>query len=80
VPFLAHWQYVSMKHKRLQKFPLRLSPAMHEQVQTAAKAEGISLNRYISLALAEQIARIESTENRAARRAPTQVFQVPGPE
>jgi hypothetical protein len=45
--------------KRHQSFPLRLSPSTRLQVNEIAKREGISLNHFISLAVAEKISRLE---------------------
>jgi hypothetical protein len=48
--------------KRRQSFSLRLSPQAREQAIQLAKREGISLNHFISLALAEKISRAEQEE------------------
>ena len=45
--------------KRHQTFPLRLSPSSRQQASEIAKEEGISLNHFISLAVAEKISRLE---------------------
>jgi hypothetical protein len=45
--------------KRHQSFPLRLSPSTRAQVNEFAKRDGISLNHFISLAVAEKISRLE---------------------
>lgn len=45
--------------KRRQSFSLRLSPQAREQAFDHARREGISLNHFISLALAEKISRME---------------------
>jgi len=44
---------------RRQMFPLRLSPTMRHQANELAHREGISLNQFISLAIAEKISRME---------------------
>lgn len=44
---------------RRQTFPLRLSPSMRHQVNDLAHREGISLNHFVSLAIAEKISRME---------------------
>lgn len=44
---------------RRQMFPLRLSPTMRSQANELAHREGISLNHFISLAVAEKISRME---------------------
>jgi len=48
-------------YKRHQSFPLRLSPSMRQQASDLAHAEGISLNHFISLAIAEKISRMDQT-------------------
>ena len=45
--------------KRHQSFPLRLSPSTRQQANEYAKQEGISLNHFISLAVAEKVSRLE---------------------
>ena len=42
-------------------FPLRLSPTMRSQIDVFASSEGISVNQFISLAIAEKLARMEQT-------------------
>jgi len=44
---------------RRQMFPLRLSPTMRHQANELAHREGISLNQFVSLAIAEKISRME---------------------
>ena len=45
--------------KRSQSFPLRLSPTVREKAKEIAREEGISLNHFVCLALAEKLSRIE---------------------
>lgn len=45
--------------KGLNSFPLRMTPTMRHQVDYLAKREGISLNQFISLAVAEKVTRME---------------------
>lgn len=40
-------------------FPLRLPPTMRRQIDHLAKREGVSLNQFISLAVAEKVTRME---------------------
>jgi hypothetical protein len=40
-------------------FPLRLSPSLRAQASSLAEREGISLNHFISLAIAEKVIRME---------------------
>jgi hypothetical protein len=62
-------------YKRHQSFPLRLSPSMRQQASDLAHAEGISLNHFVSLAIAEKISRMDQTalikEQTAANKAGT---------
>lgn len=45
--------------KRALSFPLRLCPSTRLQATKLAQADGISLNHFISLAVAEKITRLE---------------------
>lgn len=54
-------------------FPLRLAKSLREMAGTLARRDGVSLNHFISLAVAEKIRRIEYeevTENARARQSP----------
>jgi hypothetical protein len=48
-----------MEQKRVLSFPLRLCPSVRHQATDLARQEGISLNHFISLAVAEKISRME---------------------
>jgi hypothetical protein len=48
-----------MTLERNKSFPLRLPRTMRQQVEKLAEDEGISINQFISLALAERITRLE---------------------
>jgi predicted DNA-binding protein len=50
---------MSDEYFRRQTFPLRLSPSMRHQANDLAHREGISLNHFVSLAIAEKISRME---------------------
>lgn len=50
-----------MEPRKIRAFLLRLSPSVREDAEAFAREEGISLNQFISLALAERIARMESS-------------------
>jgi hypothetical protein len=43
----------------LSQFPLRLAKSLRESAKALAEREGVSLNHFISLAVAEKISRIE---------------------
>jgi hypothetical protein len=47
------------QEKRHYSFPLRLSPSIRQQAEELAHTEGISLNHFISLAVAEKNVRME---------------------
>ena len=46
--------------KRYQSFPLRISPSLRQQASDFATSEGISLNHFISMAVAEKISRMDA--------------------
>jgi hypothetical protein len=48
-----------MNTQNSKSYPLRLSTSMREQVTELARLDGISMNHFISLALAEKISRLE---------------------
>ena len=48
-------------HKRHLTFPLRLPLSMRDAAGEIAHKDGISLNHFISLAVAEKISRLEQT-------------------
>jgi predicted HicB family RNase H-like nuclease len=51
---------MSQEYKRRhQSFPLRPCPSILQQANDLAHNEGISLNHFISLAIAEKISRME---------------------
>ena len=56
---------VNQEYKRHQSFPLRLSPSIRQQATELARDEGISLNHFISLAIAEKLSRMEQASLRA---------------
>jgi hypothetical protein len=45
--------------KRYKTFPLRLPPSLRKQSVEFAEVEGLSLNHFISMAVAEKISRME---------------------
>jgi hypothetical protein len=60
------------EYKRHQSFPLRLSPTTRAQANDLAHAEGISLNHFISIAVAEKIGRMEQAALRTEQLRPKQ--------
>lgn len=65
---------MSQEYKRHQSFPLRLSPSIRQQANDLAHAEGISLNHFISLAVAEKLVRMERV---STVREPSKVKETP---
>jgi hypothetical protein len=55
--------------KRTPTFPLRLPPGIRSRVERLADSEGISLNQFIALTLAEKIGASAEREFFAERRA-----------
>jgi HicB family len=47
--------------RQISSFPLRIPPTMKHQATEIADREGLSLNHFISLAIAEKIIRLETT-------------------
>jgi hypothetical protein len=50
---------MTMQKKGPNSFPLRMTPTMRRQIDHLAKREGVSLNQFISLAVAEKVMRME---------------------
>jgi hypothetical protein len=63
---------MAQEYKRYQSFPLRLSPSTRQQANDIAHNEGISLNHFISLAVAEKIGRMEQASLRSEQPRPKQ--------
>ncbi len=58
---------------------LRIPRTLHEQVKALAKDEGISLNQYVMLTLAEKVATVQTIdylEQRAARGSREQLLAI----
>ena len=47
----------------MQSFPLRLPLSIKQQATDTARSEGLSLNHFIALAIAEKLTRMELTLN-----------------
>ncbi|AFL90107.1 HicB family protein [Terriglobus roseus DSM 18391] len=66
-----------MDQKRALSFPLRLCPSIRQQATEIANQEGISLNHFISLAVAEKLSRLEHDswirQNDAKAPSPTAI-------
>ncbi|WP_390890454.1 toxin-antitoxin system HicB family antitoxin [Tunturiibacter lichenicola] len=55
---------MTQEYKRHQSFPLRICPSIRAQASDLAHLDGISLNHFISLAIAEKIVRMERTNTK----------------
>jgi HicB family len=53
-------------------FPLRLPASLKEQVEALAKRDGVSLNHFIAIAVAEKVSRMTFL-NKTSRPHPTAV-------
>ena len=70
-----------METKRMLSFPLRLCPSTRQQATKLAQNDGISLNHFISLAVAEKISRLEheSWLQQQSKAAPSNGLIRPSP-
>jgi|GEM_PF-5336962 len=55
---------MSTEKKSTKSFPLRLSVTMRRQLEYLAKQDGISINQFICLAMAEKITRLDQDMQR----------------
>lgn len=53
------------------KFPLRLMPTVRKGAERFSQLEGVSLNQFINVAIAEKLAHLEHDEWLARRAKPT---------
>jgi hypothetical protein len=53
------------------KFPLRLMPSVRRTAEVFSEKEGVSLNQFINVAVAEKLAHLEHEEWVRNRRKPT---------
>lgn len=53
-------------------FPLRLPHSMRKQANDLAHSEGLSLNQFISLAVAEKITRLEQSDRFERKNHPAE--------
>ena len=59
------------KPKGNPKFPLRLMPSVRRTAEAFSEKEGVSLNQFINLAVAEKLAHLEHDEWVVGRKMPT---------
>jgi hypothetical protein len=53
------------------KFPLRLMPSVRRTAEVFSEKEGVSLNQFINVAVAEKLAHLEHEEWTRNRKQPT---------
>jgi hypothetical protein len=58
---------VSQKKVAINKFPLRLMPSVRRVAENFSQKEGVSLNQFINLAVAEKLAHLQHDEWLASR-------------
>lgn len=56
------------------KFPLRLMPSVRKVAERLSQQEGVSLNQFINVAVAERVAYLQHEEWVARRAHPTQAL------
>jgi len=62
---------VNQRKKTISKFPLRLMPSVRKVAEKFSEKEGVSLNQFINVAVAEKLALLEHEEWVASRPKPT---------
>jgi hypothetical protein len=62
---------VNEKKSAPSKFPLRLMPSVRKGAEAFSQREGVSLNQFINVAVAEKLAHLEHDEWLARRPEPT---------
>src|ERR1700685_2517034 len=55
----------------ISKFPLRLMPSVRRTAEVFSEKEGVSLNQFINVAVAEKLAHLEHEEWVRKRKQPT---------
>jgi len=61
---------VTQKKIALSKFPLQLMPSVRQLAENFSQKEGVSLNQFINLAVAEKLAHLQHEERLAQRPQP----------
>ena len=59
------------KKSAIQKFPLRLMPSVRKVAEEVSQREGVSLNQFINVAVAEKLAHLQHEEWLASRPKPS---------
>jgi len=57
----------NQKNSAVSKFPLRLMPSVRKKAEEFSQKEGVSLNQFINVALAEKLAHLQHDEWLARR-------------
>lgn len=60
-----------VRKNAIPKFPLRLMPAVRRTAEVFSEKEGVSLNQFINVAVAEKLAQVEHDEWARKRKQPT---------
>jgi hypothetical protein len=65
---------VRQKKVAVRKFPLRLMPSVRRVAENFSQKEGVSLNQFINIAVAEKLAHLQHEEWLAHRPKPSAAF------
>jgi hypothetical protein len=60
-----------VRKNAIPKFPLRLMPSVRRTAEAFSEKEGVSLNQFINVAVAEKLAHLEHEEWARSRKSPT---------
>jgi hypothetical protein len=60
----------TLKKKTINKFPLRLMPSIRKTAEEFSAKEGVSLNQFINVAVAERLAQLRHEEWSRNRKKP----------
>jgi predicted HicB family RNase H-like nuclease len=59
------------RQKERTSFPLRLAVSLRDRAQLLAAQDGVSLNHFISLAVAEKVSRLEAAQEESTHKRRT---------
>lgn len=62
---------IESRKASIERFPLRLMPSVRRTAEVFSEKEGVSLNQFINVAVAEKLAHLEHDEWMANRRKPS---------
>jgi len=62
---------IEIEKNAIAKFPLRLMPSVRRTAELFSRKEGVSLNQFINVAVAEKLAHLEHEEWVRGRKRPT---------